>query len=350
MISLGAGTDVFTINSTHNISTDGTTETTTLNTGAGIDLIHINNVSDTLVVNGEADADVVNVDGTGSASESTLNGDGGDDIFNVHAINGNTTINGGDDSDTFNVGSNAAGTRPSNNNSGGNVNAIGALLTINGNDPTSGGDVLNVDETGDSSPNTGALTATSNHGLGMGGSIAYGTVETLNIALGSNVDTFTVESTHAGTTNLNGNDGGDIFNIRTIAGATNVNSGIGADTINIGSNAQRRQHDCRTITAMVSLNGISALLTLNGGGATAERDLITVDDTDDSANNTGILTNNSLTGLGMGNADQSVVNAISASDTVRQKICKFRLGGGADSFTIKSTHNRRQRGGSRRPR
>ena len=57
--------------------------------------------------------------------------------------------------------------------------------------------------------------------------ITYNTIETVNIFFGSNVDEFTVESTHGGATNLNGNNGADIFNIRTISGNTTVNSGNG---------------------------------------------------------------------------------------------------------------------------
>ena len=58
-------------------------------------------------------------------------------------------LNGDDDSDTFNIGSTAPVT----------VDSIGAALTINGNNGT--GDVLNVNDTGDSNNNTGTLTATT---------------------------------------------------------------------------------------------------------------------------------------------------------------------------------------------
>ena len=50
-------------------------ETTILNAGLGADVIHINNVSDTLVVNGGAGIDTINVNGTGAGSVSTLNGE-----------------------------------------------------------------------------------------------------------------------------------------------------------------------------------------------------------------------------------------------------------------------------------
>ena len=122
-----------------------------------------------------------------------LDAGGGTDVINVKAISGNTTINGGDQSDTINVGSNAAGVLgDAANNTNGTLDDIGALLSISGNDPTSGSDVLNVDDTGDSVGRTGTLTATTISGLGMDGSIKYDTVETLNISLGSGRDTFNV--------------------------------------------------------------------------------------------------------------------------------------------------------------
>ena len=79
--------------------------------------------------------DTFTIEGT-HAGTTTVNGNNGNDIFNIEAISGPTTANGGNDHDTFNVGANV-----------GTVNDIGAMLTINGNDPTSGSDWLYVDDT-----------------------------------------------------------------------------------------------------------------------------------------------------------------------------------------------------------
>ena len=84
-----------------------------------------------------------------------------------------------------------------------------------------------MDDTGDVAPNTGVLTSTSLTDLGMSGGITYGTLEHLNIGLGSGGDIFTIASTHAGTTTLNSNAGADTVNVRTISGATTVNAGSG---------------------------------------------------------------------------------------------------------------------------
>ena len=60
-----------------------------------------------------------------------MNGNDGNDVINIQTISGPTTVNGGNGSDTFNVGSEAPATAR---------NGIAALLTINGNAPTSGSD------------------------------------------------------------------------------------------------------------------------------------------------------------------------------------------------------------------
>ena len=153
--------------------------------------------SGVLTVNTEEDADTINVNGTGAGSQTFINAQSGDDIVNVRA---DRRRHDDQRAARARTPSMSAATPPepsanASNNSGGNVDGIGALLTINGD---GGADVLNVDDTGDSNANTGTLTSTTITGLDMGGSITYGTVETLNIGLGTGGDTFTIESTHAG--------------------------------------------------------------------------------------------------------------------------------------------------------
>src|SRR5213076_1363905 len=81
------------------------------------------------------------------------------------------------------------------------------------------------------------------------------------------------------------------------------------------------------------LNTIRGPLTIDGGanprGGGVDNDSLFLDDYQDSANNTGTLTNNSVTGLGM----------ISGSLTYRNfEILTIGLGSGSDTFTISSTH------------
>ena len=309
-IWLATGANTFTINSTHGGST-------TVNTAEGQDTINIDSSGGVLTVNTEEAADTINVRGTGAGSQTFINTQSGDDVINVRTINGATTINAGDDADTINVGSNAAGiVGNASVNTGGNVDQIGALLTINGNGQA---DVLNVDDTGDVNANDGVLTFSTITGLDMVGSIAYGTIETLNIGLGSGGDTFKIASTHSGETNVNGNAGNDVFNIQTISGTTTVNGGNDSDTFNVGSKAPE---------ANGLVDGIGASLTVNGNDPTSGDDWLYVDDTGDTTDNAGVLTSTRITGLGM---------AVGITyGTIEHLV--ISLGSGNDNFTINSTH------------
>jgi Ca2+-binding RTX toxin-like protein len=278
-----------------------------------------------VVVRGDDDTDAdvegatIKLFGTIHAAAVTVYGNGDNDTVNISnvASGAPTTVYASDGDDTINVGSSASGT-------GGNVDGIGALLTING---EGGTDVLNVDDSGDGNANTGVLTATTITGLDMGGSISYGTFETLNIGLGTVGDVFTIVSTHAGATNLNANAGADVINVQTIAGITTVDGGTGDETFNVGSNAAGTISTPHTNTGG-TVNGLGASLTLNGNAPTSGSDWLYVDDSGDTLGNTGVLTFNQITGLGMavGITYENVEHLI------------ISLGSGGDTFTINSTH------------
>jgi Ca2+-binding RTX toxin-like protein len=222
---------------------------------------------------------------------------------------------------------------------GGTVDGIAALLMVNGNEPASGSDVLNVDDTGDAGPNTGTLTATTITGLGMAGSITYGTIETLNIGLGAGSDTFTIESTHAGTTRLDTNAGDDTVHVLTSAGETTVNSGDDQDTVNVqtigaativnaGSGDDTINVGSLAPATGGTLDGIAALLTVNGSDPDSGSDILNIDDTGDVDPNTGTLTANTITGLDMaGSITYGTIEALNIG-----------LGSGSDTFTVESTH------------
>ena len=302
--------------------------------GVTVDIFDANATSggDTITLNTAAGADTVNILGTRAGTFTTVNTGAGNDSVNVLTTSGETTVNSGDDQDTVNVQTIGAATTVNSGSgddtinvgslapaTGGKVDGIAALLTINGNDPTSGSDVLNVDDTGDSNPNTGTLTATTITGLDMAGSITYGTIETLNIGLGSGGDDFTIESTHTGTTQLDTNAGNDIVNVQTIGGVTTVNAGSGDDTINVGSFAP--------VTGG-TIDAIAALLTINGNDPDSGSDVLNVDDTGDTNPNTGRLTSATITGLDMaGSITYGTIETLNIG-----------LGSGGDDFTIESTH------------
>ena len=278
------------------------------------------------------------ISATDSSDQVLIDSLGGGDNIVIPSLIANTQVNTNTGADRIAVGSNATTTT----NTGGTVDTIGKIaegvvanLEIIGEDNS---DALSIDDSADGDNETGNLTATRLTGLGMNGMIDYSEIETLNIDLGSGLDTFTIESTHSGATNLNANNGADIVNIRTVAGATTVNTGLGDDTINVGSNAQGDTNDPDDNTNG-TLNSISSLLVVVAGEGVSDDDLLTVDDTADSEDNTGVLTSSRITGLGMGNADQSVVESALGIDYTEFEELIISLGAGADTFTINSTHN-----------
>ena len=155
-----------------------------------------------------------------------------------------------------------------------------------------------IDDNSVSNTEPGNLTETRLTGLGMGddveiegelhpGGITYTNIEVLDIGLGSGGTEFTIETTHPGATVLRGNDGPDVFNVRTIAGHTTIDTGSGTDTVNAGTLAPGSGGIIDTI---------GALLTVAGGG---EADVLNVDDRGDANDNVGVLTRTTLTDLDM---------------------------------------------------
>ena len=183
-----------------------------------------------------ADVNAVNPDGATItvlgriiAKQVTVHGTDQSDTVTVgKVVSGSPmTVLAGDGDDTVNVGSPAPGT----------VDGIGGNLTIHGGN---GVDTLNIEDTGDSSSNTGTVTATTITGLDMGGTVTYDSFATLNVGSGSAADVLTIAGTHGGATNVDGNNGNDVFNIRAISGPTTVDGGDGDETFNVGSKAAGR--------------------------------------------------------------------------------------------------------------
>ena len=233
----------------------------------------------------QSDADagggVVEINGIILASAAVILGGDEDDIITIDNIVTPTTVLAGGGNDTIYIGSNAT----SSSNTGGNVNAIGALLVIDGG---TGTDVLDVDDSADTAGNTGNLTGTMLTGLGMSSGIQYEDIESLTVKLGSGDDTFNIQGTHTWATTVNAGAGEDTINVQTVSGDTTVNAGADDDVVNVGSSAP---------TAGGVLDGIGARLSINGDGGA---DTVNLDDSADAADNLGTLTGSTLSGLGMG--------------------------------------------------
>lgn len=256
---------------------------------------------------------------------TTVNGNSGNDTLSVRSLSGATTVNTGAGSDQVNVGSNAS----SGGNSGGTANAISARLTVNGGNSGADVDVLDVDDSSDGLPNIdGLLSDLQLNGLGMSHGIGYSALSEIRIHLGAGADVFTILSTHAGDTRLDGNNGNDVINVRSISGATLIDAGDGSDHVNVGSTANGTTA-AQTTNSGGNVNGIGASLILIGNTPASGSDTLTVDDTGDNTANTGTLTATTLTGLGL------AAPGISYSSFEHLMIS---LGIGSNSFTIENTH------------
>ena len=181
---------------------------------------------------------------------------------------------------TVNVGSFAPAT-------GGVINNIQSPVTVIGD----GNATLNVDDTGSTAYNVGALAGTLTNsslaGLGMAG-IDYSGLAALNISLGGGTpvsgtnpfsNVITVLSTSSGT-------------------VTTLNLGHGANVVNVGSQAP---------PSLGVVNNIQGALIVDGNN----NDTLNIDDSGNGFTNTGTLTGTTLTGLGMGSAGITY-NALSA--------------------------------------
>ena len=379
-VNLGVGGNTFNVQST-NASTISTLSTgtgaaaKTVNVGSVAPAVggNVNSVAGSLIVQGQGASDTLNVDDTGDAdanvgnltnngltglgmasgdaskgieyhnvealninlgqggdlftivstfalTTTVLSTNGGNDAVAVQTIAGPTTVNTGEGSDTVNVGSLAT---PA-GNANGNVRGISASLTVNGQgQPIGGIDLLDVDDTGETLPTVGQSTSTQITGLGMSVGITYGTLESLKIHLGQNNDVFTIASTHAGSTLLEGRNGDDTLNVQTIAGLTTVDGSAGDDTIQVGTNAGVNNRDFEGL-----LSGIGAALTVTGGTANDVNRLIVDDSGDLSNQTTGVLTGTTINGVGMA-AGGITYSAI--------QILNIRLGQGDDHFHVAST-------------
>jgi hypothetical protein len=235
--------------------------------------------------------------------------EGGTNSVNVQAtLAGTPTVVNDGGTDTVTIGSNAPSLSGTLANIAGPVN----VATSKGDTGTT---TLNVDDSGDSSPQTATITSSSITGLAPA-AINYSGVSTLTIGGGSGGNTFNVQSTASGTTtNLDSGTGKDAVNVQETFGPLNVNGENGTDTVILGSLAPSLGGTLANITGPVSV--------ANTKGTTA----LTVDDSGDSSPKTAVtITSGSITGL----APATISYANLSSLTVRG-------GSGGNTFSVQST-------------
>ncbi|MDH3274822.1 MAG: hypothetical protein OEM99_09825, partial [Gammaproteobacteria bacterium] len=318
------GTDVLDVDDRGDAlpNTDGQLTSTYL-TGIGMsDGINYSAIEDLQVHLGSAGDEFLIV--STHAGLTTVNGNGGADIVSVRTISGATTINTGAATDQIRIGSNASAT----GNTGGTVNGISAQLTVDGG--STGTDVLDVDDRGDSLANTdGELTNTDLTGLGMSDGINYSAIESLQIHLGTGSDAFMVHGTHDQITTIDGNIGDDIFNVRAAEGTVNINGDADNDIVNVSSDSPTLPSSDDDATDVVgTVDEINGLLVVSGG--TGTDDVLNVDNSDPAIiGQDGTLTGSTLRGLSM----PSGVN-YSNLETLN-----IWLDSGVNRFDIDGTHS-----------
>ena len=132
--------------------------------------------------------------------------------------------------------------------------------------------------------------------------------------------------------------GGDRIGVRAIDVEHRIFTGSGDDTVAVGSNAGVGATLVGWPNALGNVNAIAAKLTLDGGdgGSSAANgfDQLVVDDTGDTAGNTGSQTGSTITGLGM---------AVGITYTGFATLA-VQLGSGGDTYTVDDSHT-----GSSRP-
>ena len=190
-----------------------------------------------------------------------LDGGAGNDEFTVLSTNAHTTtrLSGGLGSDSFSLGGDAGSVtvnkvlQPAQagphtlDNIKGVLDINGAALTLTrpsassvakqSADLAASYDALTVYSEKTSAQVDGVLTATKLTGLDLVNGVTYGGIEALTIELGSGADSFTVASTHSGSTKLNTYGGSDNVTVLSTSGVTTVNTGDGDDTVDASASS-----------------------------------------------------------------------------------------------------------------
>ena len=235
------------------VATTGADSNVIINTAGGADDVTImtsggdggdaDALGSFLQINAGAGGDTMTLQGSGPSSRVELNGQAGTDTINIRAtgILSVTNINGGDTTDIITMGSVA--------------NSLGGLLGasyVNGNDHDTGttgltimgdtnildtGDILNLNDHGDTGSYTYILTTTTITRTGTG-IIGYDTIETMNISTSMGAADIDVLSSGVSVnTTIASQDGADDIDVTTTGEDSNmiIRTYGGGDAIDIQS-------------------------------------------------------------------------------------------------------------------
>lgn len=241
----------------------------------------ISNAGTVSLTTGE-DADSVRYNDVRSGSATVLiNTAGGNDFVQIAGTptGGNVNVSTGIGNDSVLLGSLLQ-----------SLDTVRIALTVDGGD---GDDNVTLDDQGDNSGNSyfinGSTVDRNNTGLPL---LTHSAIESLNLLAGAGADSVSVESTAASLNTL-------------------INAGDGNDLISLGGDS-------------ALLNFIAGGLSVDGGNGS---DALIANDSGDTSNNTGLLTANELSGLGLGG-----VVSYQAVESLN-----LTLGSGADWLKLTST-------------
>ena len=245
-------------------------------------------VSGNTVTESNGTTGTITLQSNGSATYGTLNLDGGSsaNTFTINSWSGTglVTLDGKGGSDTYIVNFQSSGSFAASVADSGSAGDIDSVI-ING---TTSGKTINV---------TGSAVSLDSQ------TVDYSGIENLTVYTKANGETVDVTGTSA---------------------ATFINTGSYADTINVGTNAMSGNTGG-------TLNGIATALTVTGGTSS---DTLNLDDTGDTAANTGNLSYNSgsnvstLTGLFGAGGSLNYPNV---------PTLHLNLGSGGDTLTVQSS-------------
>jgi Ca2+-binding RTX toxin-like protein len=371
-INAGAGNDTVNVGSTSNTLAT-IMGVVNVNGQAGVNLLNINDQGTPGAQAYKITSTTVTATSSGAPinyagiSTLTLNGGSGSDTYNVQSTaNATTVINTGPVNDNINVSSNApftgvlAGIAGNLIIHGAGFTAGNTTLTLHPNGtPVSNsqpaGNILNMSDTTSPTNNTYLLTGTVLTGSSLPGAILFDSIQTLVFNAGTGKDTITSTNNTVGNVTINGGSGADTISIDNTGPASNtvVNSGPNNDTIIVNGtgNAAFTQlnggagNDSFTMTqtgtgSVTEVNGvggtnlttigtflplIQGLVAVHGGPG---NDQLVVSDASDTVGRSGVLTSDTITGLGMP----------AGIDYDPIAFLKIVLGHGNNSFKTVNTH------------
>jgi len=180
----------------------------------------------------------------------------------IRSIGGPSNVNTGTGKDLVVIGSRAGAVDQDQSklNDGATSLFQHGFLTVDGGDDDATAesvDTIEVHDEGDSEDNVGSVTPGGVTGLGIGESSAFifTRFQKIDVRLGSGNDRLFVEDTPLGSTVISLGGGTDIVNVESISGVTTINGGDQSNIFNVNFDIDGRQ---------TFENGIAAELTLNG--------------------------------------------------------------------------------------